>query len=314
MRTYSSNSSLASLRERICSFLNMAQWSMGLEIFSKEVKTALVPSKLPGTDFVINPYFGCSFGCIYCYASFIGRFVAKSLQDWGEYVGVKKNIVEVLRKELPRKFKEKKGEGKRILLSSVTDPYQPLELKFKLTRSILEELLNFGFRGEVSILTKSDLVLRDADLFLKLPCVKVGLTITILGDDNLSFFFERTAPPSGKRLQAFNRLNDIGIDTYAFIGPVLPHYANKEKELETLFCEVAKTGTKKVFVEALNFSPYIRERMVGFLREKKDMSLLEFYLSQDKEYLQSLQEIVISLCQKYNLDLWGGGVIFHKSY
>src|SRR3989338_10259970 len=121
-----------------------------------KAKSILILSKLPDADYVVNPYIGCRFGCTYCYASFMGRFVGKKVSDWGEYVYPKINAPELLKKEL-KKLKDK-GRGQEIFFSSVTDPYQGLEAKYQLTRKCLEELADFGFEGTLSILTKSDLV------------------------------------------------------------------------------------------------------------------------------------------------------------
>ena len=146
-----------------------------------QAKSILSPCGIPGIDYVINPYTGCRFGCTYCYASFMGRFLKdKSISDWGNYVYAKVNAPELLRKEIKR-LKEK-GVGKEIFLSSVTDPYQGVEAKYQLTRQCLEILGEYGFEGYVSILTKSDLVLRDIDLLKKLKHITVGLTITSTND------------------------------------------------------------------------------------------------------------------------------------
>lgn len=168
-----------------------------------EAKTILTRCRIPGIDFVINPYIGCRFACRYCYASFMGRFVGKQISDWGEYVYAKVNAPELLRKELPQKLVNK-GKGKEIFLSSVTDPYQGLEAKYRLTRRCLEELMNFGYQGSVSILTKSDLVLRDINIFKKLENVSVGLTITST-EDGISRYFEKYAPAVSRRFAALKK-------------------------------------------------------------------------------------------------------------
>lgn len=95
-------------------------------------KSILTPCRIPGIDWVVNPYVGCRFGCTYCYASFMGRFVGKKIADWGEYVFPKINAPELLKKEL-KKLKDK-GRGQEVFMSSVTDPYQGLEAKYQLTR------------------------------------------------------------------------------------------------------------------------------------------------------------------------------------
>jgi DNA repair photolyase len=201
----------------------------------REVKAKTILSKcgIPGIDYTINPYTGCRFGCIYCYASFMGRFIKdKTIHDWGNYVFVKVNAPKLLKKEL-KKLKNK-GQGTEIFISSVTDPYQGLEAKYKLTRRCLKILIDYDFEGYVSILTKSNLVLRDIDLFKKLKHVGVGITVTST-DDSISRFFEKYAPSATDRFKALKKLNKEDVQTYAFIGPLLPHFVAYQDELESLF-------------------------------------------------------------------------------
>jgi DNA repair photolyase len=100
-----------------------------------EAKTVLVRSKLPDADYVVNPYTGCEFGCQYCYASFTGRFVNEPVANWGNYVYAKVNAVPLFEVELQRM--RRAGRAPSLLLSSVTDPYQGAEKKYRLTRGIL---------------------------------------------------------------------------------------------------------------------------------------------------------------------------------
>ena len=257
-----------------------------------EAKTILTPCKIPGIDYVINPYIGCRFACKYCYASFMGRFVDKSTFDWGEYVYAKINAPALLKKEII-KLKDK-GYGKEIFLSSVTDPYQGVEVKYKLTKQCLQILADYKFKGIVSILTKSDLVLRDVDIFKKLEKVIVGLTVTST-DDNISRYFEKYAPSVTSRLKALNELNKNGIKTYAFIGPLLPHYVAREQKLENLFIELSKTGTKDLFIEHINLAKYIRQRLTSELVDQDKEIINKFYDSQSKDYRKALEKILFKL-------------------
>src|SRR3990167_4667670 len=228
-----------------------------MEVKEIQAKHILVKCGIPGIDYVINPYTGCSFACKYCYASFMGRFVGKQITDWGNYVYAKVNAHELLKNDL--KILKNKGVGKEIFMSSVTDPYQGLEVKYKLTRKCLEILVDFGFEGVVSILTKSDLVTRDIDVFKKLKRVLVGLTITST-DDSISRYFEKFAPSVSQRFKALKELNKNGIETYAFIGPLLPHFVARPDELDRLFKKLKQTGTRNIFIEHLNLSTYIKTR------------------------------------------------------
>lgn len=275
-------------------------------------KSILNRCGIPGIDFVVNPYTGCRFACKYCYASFMGRFVGKTVADWGEYVYAKTNAPELLRVELPRKLKNK-GVGKEIFFSSVTDPYQGMEAKYQLTRRCLEELLAFKLGGLVSILTKSDLVLRDIDLFKKLPRISVGLTVTST-DDGVSRFFETYAPPSSRRIAALTTLNKEGIKTYAFIGPLLPHFVAEEDALDRLMAAIAKSGTRDIFVEHLNLSSYIRTRLMAEMKGKEKAIVEKFYSSQSKEYRDELDVLVRRLLKKNGLRLILNQTIYHKEF
>ena len=179
------------------------------EIFSKTVMTK---TAIPGLDYCINPFVGCAHGCRYCYATFMKRFTGH-LEPWGEFIDVKVNAPQVLRRQLRR---AKRG---LVSLSTVTDPYQPIEKKYKITRMCLEALLEYQF--PVSILTRSPLCLRDLDLFKQFKTIDVGLSITT-HDEEMRKIFERNSPSISSRIEALKTLHGEKISTYAFIGPMLP--------------------------------------------------------------------------------------------
>ena len=182
------------------------------EINEVHVKTVLTKTGIPDIDYCLNPYVGCTHACRYCYATFMKRFTGHT-EPWGSFVDVKINAPEVLRRQLKR---IKRGN---IIISSVTDAYQPAEVKYKITRKCLEALAPYQF--PVSILTKSSLVLRDIDIISKFRDIEVGLTITT-DDDKMRKIFEPEAPPVAARIEALKKLHKAGINTYVFIGPMLP--------------------------------------------------------------------------------------------
>jgi len=249
----------------------------------------------------------------------MSRYVGKDIKDWGEFVYVKENAPELLKKDLdrlgasrsPEYGLKNKGRDKSIFISSVTDPYQGLEVKYKLTRRCLEVLLNWGFEGEISILTKSDLVLRDIDLLKQFKNVEVGLTVTST-DDTISRYFEKYAPDVSKRFKALKKLNEEGIRTYAFVGPLLPHFVSEPDKLDALFEAIYKTGTKDLYVEHINLSAYIVGRLKAEMPNLNKDILAKFYLSQSKIYRDDLNKIVESLVKKYGLNLRLGGTIYHR--
>lgn len=268
----------------------------------KEIKskTILVKSNLPEADYVINCYTGCLFGCSYCYASFMGRFVGEDISSWGKYIYVKINAPELLEKELQKL--PNKGKGKVILLSSVTDPFQGMEAKYHLSEKCLLILAKFGFRGTVSILTKSPLVLKAIPVLKHIRDVEVGLTITST-DDKISRYFEKDAPPASARIETLRKLNLAGIQTYAFVGPLLPHFVSKKKELKKILDAIYKAGTRRLFIEHINLKPYIRERMLKELKGMELDFLQDFYSSQSKDYRKKLDEIIYDLLKEYDFQL-----------
>jgi len=183
-----------------------------MTLIVKEIlaKTILSTSKI--YPWVINPYTGCQHGCSYCYARFMKR-VTGHREPWGEFVDVKINAPDLLRREITKK---KRG---KVWVSGVCDPYQPLEAKYKLTRQCLEILARNYW--PVIIQTRSPLVLRDIDIIRGGQDFEVGFSVTT-ADDSIRKLFEPGAPPIEDRIQALDELHKAGIRTYAMIAPVLP--------------------------------------------------------------------------------------------
>lgn len=177
------------------------------EILSKSILSA---SKI--YRYVINPYVGCQHGCSYCYARYMKRFTRHS-EPWGDFVDVKVNAAELLRKEIAKKKKD------QVWISGVCDPYQPLEKKYELTRACLKILAED--RWPVVIQTRSPLVLRDIDVLKGIEDCSVGFSIPT-ADDGIRKLFEPAAPPIPERIDALRKLHESGIRTYAMIAPILP--------------------------------------------------------------------------------------------
>lgn len=177
-----------------------------------QAKSILSKSGIPGADYCINAYVGCAHSCVYCYATFMKKFTGHT-EPWGTFVDVKINAAELLGKQLP---KAKRGH---VMVSSVTDAYQPLEVKYRLTRQCLELLLENKF--PVDILTKSPLVLRDLDIIKRFDEIEVGITIST-DDEKMRKIFEPGAPPIEARIHTLRTLKEQGVRTYVFVGPMLP--------------------------------------------------------------------------------------------
>ena len=276
-----------------------------------EAKSIFIKSGLPGSDWVINPYNGCLFGCMYCYAAQIARWKHPD-EEWGTFLDVKINASELLKKELEKLEKKfgKKDFG-FIFFSSVTDPYVGMEAKYKITRSCLEVLANFGYQGGVGVQTKSPLVTRDIDVFKRLKNVAVGFTVTTL-DDKVSRFLEVKAPPVSLRLRALKGLRDAGISTYVFIGPILPYFSSKEDSINQLLDKLQEVGVKEVWFEHINLSPKIKTRLFSFLKKEAPELIPEFEKADTEEYRQALERVIKRAVEGRKLKMGLGKVIYHR--
>ncbi len=210
-----------------------------MKIGETTCKSIINSSGIKGVDYAVNPYIGCAHACTYCYAKFMTRWYHKG-EKWGSFVDVKKNAKECLLKDV-----EKRRKGV-ILLSSVTDPYQPAEKSYGITRSLLEVLVDYDF--PVEVLTKSSLVTRDLDLLGRFDEVEVGLTVTAF-DEKVRRAFEPGASPIQERLDALKLFSDAGILTYAFLGPLLPYVS--EVGFDALLNRLAES-VSRVIVDRLN--------------------------------------------------------------
>ncbi|HEY7588304.1 MAG TPA: radical SAM protein [Thermoplasmata archaeon] len=233
-----------------------------MKIREVSCKTALSPTRLPGLDYALNPYRGCGIGCVYCYSP----SVLREERPWGRFVDVKRNIPGVLAKELKRLDRGVVGLG------TVTDGYQPIEVRYHLSRYCLEQLARFDF--PVSIQTKSSLVRKDLDLLKRMRDVEVGMTITTM-DDGMRRRFEPFSSPSDRRTETLRSLNAAGIRTWAFVGPILPGVT--ETTLPRLLEAIRDAGTEHVMFDRLRFREGIWERMepaadAAGLRERYELA------------------------------------------
>ncbi|MFO7991858.1 MAG: radical SAM protein, partial [Thermoplasmata archaeon] len=238
-------------------------------------KTALSKSGLEA-DYALNPYKGCSHNCRYCYAP----FVLREEREWGTFVDIKRNIPNALAKELKSK---KKGV---VRVGSVTDPYQPVEKDYMLTRMCLEQLKKYDYH--ILIQTKSDLVTRDIDI-LKDMDADVGLTITSL-DDEFKRTFEPGSPDVEKRLSALEKLVEEGVNTWVFIGPLIPYKNDDKESLEEIASRLGEIGVNEIYLDKLN----MRKGIWPKFEEVLDESILEKYhkvFSGEIEYFNERKEM-----------------------
>ncbi len=250
-------------------------------------RSALSFSRLPDLDYALNPYRGCQHGCVYCYAP----SVLRESRLWGGFVDVKVNMPTVLSRELKKK---KKGV---VGVSTVTDPYQPLEKRYEVTRLCLEQLLRRDF--PVSVQTKSSLVLRDLDLLSRFSSVDVGFTITGF-DDEACMRYEPFASSVGERLSALCEIGEAGVRTWVFIGPIMPYITNMGDSLECLIKGVSRAGVDVVFVDRLNMKPGLDVKLRAFYSEFYP-ELLEKYGGVDRGYFEGVRSDILSLCREHGV-------------
>jgi len=240
-----------------------------MRVVEVSCRHALVPSSLPGLDFALNPYRGCSHGCAYCYAP----SVLRETREWGTFVDVRGDMPAVIARDL-----RNRNEGV-VGLGTVTDAYQPIEARYHITRACLSRLMQSPLH--VSIQTKSALVLRDMDLLEKMENVDVGITLTTL-DEYVARAIEPLASPPRRRLETMRTLSDHGIEVWAFVGPYLPGL--RGESIETLIHQIRDAGVRKILGDRLRVRPGVLERMrraaeellpderVAFLADLDDMA------------------------------------------
>jgi DNA repair photolyase len=217
----------------------------------------------------LNPYIGCEFGCTYCYARDTHRWTverlgerALDLPSFERDILVKTNLADTL----VRTLNPSRLAGEVLAIGTATDPYQPAERRFRLTRRILETLL--PYRGiRLSITTKSPLVARDIDLLTRLGDrheVSVNMSLATL-DPRLARRLEaRTAVPAA-RLRAIRRLTKAGIRTGIFVMPVLPCITDGRRELDRLLAAAKEAGARFVSWSALRLGPAARRHFLPHL-------------------------------------------------
>lgn len=240
----------------------------------------------------INPYVGCAFGCTYCYARYAHRYVmeravsgasnldARLERDVSEmppwlaferHIVVKENAAQVLRKTLRHGSDRYRAliEGETILIGTATDPYQPAERRFRITRGILETLSQYP-KLNLVIITKSPLVTRDVDVLTRIAGhseISVHISLITL-DRDLARRIEPRAPTPDSRLRALRRLRDAGIDASINCMPVLPGITDDPADLEALVKRAAEAGATRVSACALRLRACTRERYMPFIEQE----------------------------------------------
>ena len=277
-----------------------------VEYFTLPVRSLLNRCTVPRMPFTwtINPYRGCEFACKYCYARYTHEFMEmRNGLDFEQKIYVKQHASDLLRPEL-RQVKR----GEEIAIGTATDPYQPAERRFEVTRGILEEFARHEGL-ELGMVTKSDLVLRDLDLLRTIAernSLFVSITITTL-NVNLARLLEPRAPRPDLRLEAVRELNHAGVPAGVNCAPVLPGITDAPADLEALVRATAEAGGKHIFANPLFLKPCSAAVFLPFL-EKEFPELVSSYRERYKDraylpkaYQQRISQLIARLRQKYGI-------------
>jgi DNA repair photolyase len=278
-----------------------------VEYFTLPAKSLLnrcVSKRSMPFTWTINPYRGCEFGCRYCYARYTHEFM--EMRDGVEFeqkIYVKQHAADLLRRDL-RQVKN----GESIALGTATDPYQPAERRYQVTRGILEE---FGRRRgfELGIVTKSNMVVRDLELLKEVArtnLLSVHITITTLNVD-LARILEPRAPRPDLRLDAVRTLAQNGLRVGVSCSPVVPGITDSPKDLEALIQAAADSGAAYVFANPLFLKPCSAAVFLPFL-EQNFPHLAANYRERYHDraflppaYAKRLSDLVARLKEKYKL-------------
>jgi DNA repair photolyase len=280
----------------------------GVEYFSLPARSALNRESSGRMPFAwtLNPYRGCEFGCKYCYARYTHEFM--ELHDGREFerkIFAKLGSPALLRAELRRA----RDGGLPIALGTATDPYQPAEKQFEVTRGMLQV---FGeFEGlDFSITTKSTLILRDLDLLVPLARrhrLSVHVTVTTT-DARLARLLEPKAPPPAKRLETVRELAAAGIRTGVNAAPIIPGLTDSPAQLDRLARAASEHGARFLLPMMLFLMPSAMAQFMPFLEKERPQLVRRYrklfrhsaYLSQD--YKDGITRLVADLRTRYGLD------------
>jgi len=261
-----------------------------MKVTEIECKTALSKSSLPGLSYSLNPYRGCQHRCAYCYAPCVLR-IPRDL--WETTLEVKVNIPRILEKEVRTK------QPGIVGISTVTDPYQPLEQKYRLTRCCLEQLLLHGFPAHIQ--TKSALVTRDLDLLSRFSDSQVMMSIGTL-NDNERRVLEPYSSSIQQRLDAVRMFADSGVRTAIFFGPVYPTIT--EEDVPIILERFKEAGIMEIWIDRLNLKPGIWENIQKNIHQNPEMvKIFSQQVRQNTQYYIDIQETIRKKGRERNLKI-----------
>lgn len=238
----------------------------GVEVIEAPAKSVL--NRVAGMPFPwsINPYRGCYHQCVFCYARRTHTFLEDDgVARWGSRIYVKVNAPAVLRTELSKRS----WAHEHVAIGTVTDPYQPLEGRYRLTRGILEALRDYD--TPAGLITRSPLVIRDIDVLQDLARVagaSVSVSIATM-DEHLAREIEPTVAPPRKRLQAVEKLAHAGIKVHVALAPILPQITDSPENVEAVVRAARESGAHAVWHNTLHLHEVTRDAFFGYLRSRR---------------------------------------------
>ena len=274
---------------------------IGLE--NRSLLTRCNSPRVPFT-WTINPYRGCEFACKYCYARYTHEFMElRDGLDFERKIYVKRHSGWLLRQEL-----RQVRPGESIAIGTATDPYQPAERKFGITRAIMEELsLHEGLT--LGLVTKSDFILRDVDLLRAIAArnrLRIHITVTTT-EVNLARILEPRAPRPDLRFKAIAALSAAGIHTGVNCAPVLPGITDSPQSLDRVVRDAATAHARSVAAIPLFLKPCSERVFIPFLEENFP-HLVAFYKTRyagraflPANYTKRITALVRSLCRKHGV-------------
>jgi DNA repair photolyase len=251
----------------------------------------------------LNPYQGCVHGCHYCYARrYHGFLELDAGQDFPTVIFVKTNIVRRLRQALRRPS----WIGENVMLGTATDPYQPIEGRYRLTRGCLQACLDHA--TPVSLVTKGTLIVRDIDILRQMASanvVSVCFSLTTV-DDDLWRELEPGTPPPAQRLRAMAALSEAGIRAGVLLAPIIPGLTDDRRGLEAVVRAAADHDAQFLGAQTLYLKPGTREHFMDYLKGEHP-ELIRAYRRlypgdyAPKRFQQGLQAMVSTLKQTHTL-------------
>src|SRR5687768_690492 len=237
---------------------------MQVEYREEPCRSALNAVKGMGFGWSLNPYMGCVHRCTFCYVrAFEQRADRPSDDRYGRSIRVKTNVAEVLRRELGRPS----WQRETVSIGAATDPYQPAEGRFELTRACLSELARA--RTPFSIITRGPLVVRDIDVLQEASeRAEVGVYFSIPTlDERVWRTTEPGTAPPRSRLEAVRRLSAAGIDVGVGMAPILPGLSDRPRQLEQVVRAARDAGARTVWAAVVHLRPGVREHFLEALAQ-----------------------------------------------